>query len=87
MNTITSLPADPGPTTTDDGGDQELLTVHDAARFLRVPVSWVYEHTRPESQDRLPHLKVGKYLRFDARDLHAYVDAKRVASRRLSRPR
>jgi hypothetical protein len=25
-------------------GDQ-LFTVHDAARFLKVSVSWVYEHT------------------------------------------
>lgn len=66
----------------DDGAvgrlaDGELFTVREAARFLKVPVSWIYEHVRPESHDRLPALKLGKYLRFDARDLRAYVEAKR----------
>ena len=44
---------------------EELLTVHDAARFLNVSVSWVYEHTRDDAEDRLPFVKLGKYVRFD----------------------
>ena len=66
-----------------DPGDDSLLTPQDAARFLKVPVSWVYEHVRPEAQDRLPVVKLGKYLRFDARDLRAYVDARRAESTRV----
>jgi excisionase family DNA binding protein len=65
----------------------ELLTVHDAARFLNVSVSWIHEHTRDETDDRLPFVKLGKYLRFDRSDLRAYVDAKRDASRRHPRRR
>jgi excisionase family DNA binding protein len=65
----------------------ELLTVHDAARLLNVSVSWIYEHTRDEAEDRLPFVKLGKYLRFDRSDLRAYVDAKRAASRRQPRRR
>ena len=65
----------------------ELLTVHDAARFLNVSVSWIYEHTRNDAEDRLPFLKLGKYLRFDRTDLRAYIDAKRAASRRQPRRR
>jgi excisionase family DNA binding protein len=65
---------------------EELLTVHDAARFLNVTVSWVYEHSRYDVDDRLPVLKVGKYLRFDRADLRAYVDAKRAYAR-ISRKR
>ena len=65
-----------------DPEDDALLTPQDAARFLKVSVSWVYEHVRPEAQDRLPFVKLGKYLRFEARDLRAYVDAKRVESTR-----
>lgn len=65
----------------------ELLTVHDAARFLNVSVSWVYEHTRDHVEDRLPFVKLGKYLRFDRADLRAYIDAKRAASRRQPRRR
>jgi excisionase family DNA binding protein len=57
-----------------------LLTVEDAAAFLQVTVSWVYEHANPKAVDRLPAVKLGKYLRFDRRDLRAYIDAKRANS-------
>lgn len=70
-----------------DSSDDSLLTVHDTARFLKVSVTWVYEHVRPEADDRLPVVKLGKYLRFDKRDLQAYIDAKRAESRRLPRRR
>lgn len=65
----------------------ELLTVHDAARFLNVSVSWVYEHTRDDAEDRLPFVKLGKYLRFDRTDLRGYVDAKRASARTARRKR
>jgi excisionase family DNA binding protein len=65
----------------------ELLTVQDAARFLKVSVSWVYDHVRPEAKERLPVAKLGKYLRFDRRDLQAYIDAKRAESRHRPRRR
>jgi excisionase family DNA binding protein len=58
----------------------ELLTVREAARLLSVTVSWIYEHTRDDADDRLPCLRLGKYVRFDRADLRAYVDAKRRAS-------
>ena len=65
----------------------ELLTVQEAALFLKVTVSWVYEHVRPEAEDRLPVLKLGKYLRFDPRDLRIYIDTKRDAARHFRRRR
>ena len=43
---------------------EELLTVSQIASALKVPVSWVYERTRRSGSDRIPHLKLGKYLRF-----------------------
>ena len=47
----------------DHHGDvvDDLLTVDEAARYLHVPLSWVYEHARTGSGDRLPVIKVGKY--------------------------
>jgi hypothetical protein len=50
-------------------------------------VSWVYEHTRDDADDRLPFVKLGKYLRFDRTDLRAYVDAKRASTRTARRKR
>ena len=70
-----------------DRWDNPLLTVQQAAHFLNVTVSWVYEHVRDDAAERLPVVKLGKYLRFDQRDLRAYVDAKREAARLRRRRR
>lgn len=43
---------------------EELLTVSEIASALKVPVSWVYHRTRRSGVDRIPHFKLGKYLRF-----------------------
>jgi excisionase family DNA binding protein len=43
----------------------QLLTVSEIAQTLRVPVSWVYERTRRRGFEGMPHIKLGKYLRFD----------------------
>ena len=48
-----------------------LLTVAEVAELLRVPVSWVYERTRRRGSDQIPHLKLGKYLRFSRSALFA----------------
>jgi len=50
-----------------------LLNVEEVARLLRVPKSWVYEHTLPRSNPRLPHIRLGKYLRFRLTDLHEFM--------------
>jgi excisionase family DNA binding protein len=58
---------------------QELLTVDDVAALLKVSRSWVYEHTRSRGTprtERLPHVKVGKYLRFEARAIRAFIEKK-----------
>jgi excisionase family DNA binding protein len=47
----------------------DLLTVAEVAGLLKVPVSWVYEHTRRRGLDRIPHFKLGKYLRFSEREV------------------
>jgi excisionase family DNA binding protein len=55
----------------------ELLTVNDVAALLKVSRSWVYEHTRSRAvprAERLPHLKVGKYVRFDATAVRAFLE-------------
>jgi excisionase family DNA binding protein len=50
------------------------LTVQEAAELLRVPVSWLYERTRTNS---VPHVKLGKYLRFDRDELTTWIDEMR----------
>jgi len=54
--------------------DDDLLTVAEVARLLKVPISWVYERTRRRGIDRLPHFKLGKYLRFSEREIFAWLE-------------
>jgi hypothetical protein len=35
------------------------------AEFLVVPKSWIYERTRVNGPEVIPHIKLGKYIRFD----------------------
>lgn len=59
--------------------DNRLLTVREAADLLRVPVSWVYGRTRRKGEGQLPHLKLGKYLRFEERILKEFIREQRRA--------
>ena len=53
---------------------EELLTVSDVARLFKVRPSWVYERCRKGAVQPLPHLKLGKYLRFSKSALLAYME-------------
>ncbi len=57
----------------------ELLTVRDVANLLRVPTSWVYERTRRRGNDQLPHVKLGKYLRFEEAAVIDFIRRQRCA--------
>jgi excisionase family DNA binding protein len=63
------LPDDP-----DDLDDFDLLTVTEIAAALKVPIAWVYERTRRRGPEQMPHLKVGKYLRFRHSDVDRWLE-------------
>jgi excisionase family DNA binding protein len=52
----------------------ELLTVSELAQLLKVPVSWVYKHSRARGAERIPHVKLGKYLRFRESEVRVWID-------------
>ncbi len=58
-------------------GSNELLTVEEVAELLKVPQSWVYERSRKRANERLPHIKLGKYLRFYRKDVLNYMEGLR----------
>ena len=64
-------------TGTEARNQKHLLTIHEVAELLQVPVSWVYEHTRRRCTDRIPGFRLGKYWRFTEEDLTAWLAAKR----------
>jgi excisionase family DNA binding protein len=50
--------------------ERQLLTAREVAELLRLPVSTVYELARTE---RLPHLRIGRAMRFSREDLETYL--------------
>ena len=57
---------------------EQLLTPDEAAALLQVPLSWVYQHTRRRSLDRIPFVKIGRYVRFREEDLLGYINRRMV---------
>ena len=50
--------------------DRQLLTAEEVADLLRLPVSTIYDLART---GRLPHLRIGRALRFSQSDLEAHL--------------
>ncbi len=42
----------------------EFIDSRELARRMTVPISWVRDQVRARSQDPLPHINLGKYVRF-----------------------
>jgi excisionase family DNA binding protein len=57
---------------------ERLLTAGEVAERLAVPVSWIREATRSGS---IPHLKLGRYCRYDAADVDAWLESCRHPGR------
>lgn len=66
--------------------DARLLDATAAAELLSVPVSWVREHSR---NGHLPHVQLGRYIRYRRSALLAYVESQESggAAWRKHRPR
>jgi excisionase family DNA binding protein len=52
---------------------QPLLDAKQAGALLNVPASWVLAEARA---DRIPHVRLGKYVRFDVAELDAWWRAR-----------
>src|ERR1700756_5726144 len=53
----------------------ELIDAAELASRWRLPTSWVREQTRSRSADPIPHLSLGRYVRFEwgSPDLAAWL--------------
>jgi len=54
--------------------NDNLLTVKEVAKLLKVPVSWVYGRTRDRSTNRIPGFRLGKYWRFREADVQEWLE-------------
>lgn len=48
---------------------EPLINAEAAGKLLDVPASWVLAEARA---DRIPHVRLGKYVRFEAHELEAW---------------
>jgi excisionase family DNA binding protein len=55
----------------------ELLTIQEIADKLKVPISWIYARTRKRSNDNIPHIRIGKYLRFEEAEVTTWLQSQR----------
>ena len=61
-----------------------LLDVKAAAELLNVPESWIYQHVRARAEEKLPHFKLGKYIRFSAKALTQWLEARHLSDQTTS---
>ena len=62
-----------------------LLNSAEIAERLAVPESWVREQTR--ALDGIPHLRLGRYVRFEWDDVRGWLDAHTAGDQRWRRHR
>ena len=72
---MSALPFDVAENGSQEALAEPLLDAAAAARLLSVRPSWIYEAVRA---GRLPHLKIGRHIRFLRSDLESWVLTRRV---------
>jgi excisionase family DNA binding protein len=61
-----------------------LLDAGEVAELLHVPESWVREQTR---KDGIPHLRLGRYVRFEREAVIAWLEEQRAGRWRKHEPK
>lgn len=51
----------------------QLLKPQELASLLGVPISFIYDRTRQNAPDPIPHFKLGKYVRFDLAQVREWL--------------
>jgi len=44
---------------------RKFWTVAELSGYLAVPEGWIYDRTQTNGPEVIPHIKLGKYIRFD----------------------
>lgn len=54
--------------------ERKLIGVNELAEALSVPPSWIYSRTRLKDDGQIPHIRVGKYVRFNIDDVMEWLE-------------
>jgi hypothetical protein len=44
---------------------RKFWNVEELSGYLAVPAGWIYDRTQANGPEIIPHIKLGKYIRFD----------------------
>ena len=67
-----------------NNSEDVLFAVEELSKYLKVSDQWVYERVQLKE---LPHIKMGKFLRFRKLEIDSWLDSKKVpAMNPLSKP-
>jgi len=60
-----------------DNAEKRLYTIQETAAYLNIAERTLYNRVAPKAKDPFPvkAKRIGKLLRFDKRDLDAYIDS------------
>jgi excisionase family DNA binding protein len=58
----------------------QLLTLDELSKALKVPRSWIYDKTRRRGPDTIPVLRVGRYLRFSLSAVMAWLEKRQATN-------
>lgn len=56
-----------------------LIGVNELAETLSVVPSWIYSRTRIKGDGQIPHLRCGKYVRFDIDEVMEWLQNQQEA--------
>lgn len=56
-----------------------LVGINEMAETLDVPITWLYARTRLKGPNAVPHMKVGKYVKFKVDEVMAWIEAQNEA--------
>jgi excisionase family DNA binding protein len=57
----------------------ELLTVEEVAQRFKVPRTWVYAAVRGRTRRKLPHVRIGRYIRFEETAVKLFIESNKQA--------
>jgi predicted DNA-binding transcriptional regulator AlpA len=58
-----------------------LLDIPQLVEWLNVSEGWVRKNLRPGAPNPLPHIKVGRYIRFDPQVIEGWLESRRHEGR------
>jgi hypothetical protein len=66
---------DSKPASQPNGSWYEVVDAEEIARRLKVKPSWVYDQVRSDAEDPMPHLRLGRWVRFqpDSPEFQAWL--------------